>query len=851
MPFSIDLLSFLVGFVTASVFWWLMGRARPLWRELMDNLRTQREEAQARRSSSVEENHRRITLRRAQGMHLAAPLFALDEILQEPLLMAPPPIVEPGSVPAAEDVVTQTLPYLPNWPEMAAFFRAPTLTLPLALSGGRNLVLTGLPGTGKSVALAYLASLAANRDSKLGALQEHIPFLVHVADLKLPLEGKEVLNPIIDVVDSTAPVFDLPRISGFVQQTFRDGRALLLLDGFDELTAEGQVTVVAYLKQLLQTHPTVRVVTTGSFETLGGLIGLGFAPLAMMTWSPRRIQTFVEAWGELWSRTVSMEAWAQTGPEQVDPLLLNNWLGMGNNNLSPFELTLKVWGAYAGDLRGPKVQDAINGHIRRLAPVNTPPAALETLAMQVVLNAQPVFDPRKAREWVSHFEVPEEETSPAEGLLERPTDIELPAEETEETKNKDKKAQKSAQPAAPTFGLLSKMATSGLLAQHLNSRMRFVHPIIEGFLAGRALSDMKSSSEKVINQPDWVGKTVSLHYLAAHGDVSKLVDSMIEWSRLPMHRPLLTAARWLKDAPREAPWRGKLMGALVKLLQIDGLPLSLRGQVVAAFVLSGDPGAPALFRQFIATTSFEMVQLCALGSGALQDQKAVRALEDLMGAPSLLARQAACLALVSIGTNESLEVVAQTLLSGDESLRRAAAEALANDPGEGHAMLKEGVTLEDILLRRAAVYGLARVDEPWAEDLLKTVQIQDKEWVVRNSAAQVLETKAHAVTRVPRALPAPSETPWLIEFAGRQGVGISPGAPATDILVGALRSEDHDARLASLPYLKQTPTEGVITQLYHSMYKDDPELREAVYHTLMEIAASGVRLPHPSQFGIE
>lgn len=851
MPFSIDLLSFLVGFVTASVFWWLMGRARPLWRELMDNLRTQREEAQARRSSGVEENHRRITLRRAQGMHLAAPLFALDEILQEPLLMAPPPIVEPGSVPAAEDVVTQTLPYLPNWPEMAAFFRAPTLTLPLALSGGRNLVLTGLPGTGKSVALAYLASLAANRDSKLGALQEHIPFLVHVADLKLPLEGKEVLNPIIDVVDSTAPVFDLPRISGFVQQTFRDGRALLLLDGFDELTAEGQVTVVAYLKQLLQTHPTVRVVTTGSFETLGGLIGLGFAPLAMMTWSPRRIQTFVEAWGELWSRTVSMEAWAQTGPEQVDPLLLNNWLGMGNNNLSPFELTLKVWGAYAGDLRGPKVQDAINGHIRRLAPVNTPPAALETLAMQVVLNAQPVFDPRKAREWVSHFEVPEEETSPAEGLLERPTDIELPAEETEETKNKDKKAQKSAQPAAPTFGLLSKMASSGLLAQHLNSRMRFVHPIIEGFLAGRALSDMKSSSEKVINQPDWVGKTVSLHYLAAHGDVSKLVDSMIEWSRLPMHRPLLTAARWLKDAPREAPWRGKLMGALVKLLQIDGLPLSLRGQVVAAFVLSGDPGAPALFRQFIATTSFEMVQLCALGSGALQDQKAVRALEDLMGAPSLLARQAACLALVSIGTNESLEVVAQTLLSGDESLRRAAAEALANDPGEGHAMLKEGVTLEDILLRRAAVYGLARVDEPWAEDLLKTVQIQDKEWVVRNSAAQVLETKAHAVTRVPRALPAPSETPWLIEFAGRQGVGISPGAPATDILVGALRSEDHDARLASLPYLKQTPTEGVITQLYHSMYKDDPELREAVYHTLMEIAASGVRLPHPSQFGIE
>jgi hypothetical protein len=34
------------------------------------------------------------------------------------------------------------------------------------------------------------------------------------------------------------------------------------------------------------------------------------------------------------------------------------------------------------------------------------------------------------------------------------------------------------------------------------------------------------------------------------------------------------------------------------------------------------------------------------------------------------------------------------------------------------------------------------------------------------------------------------------------------------------------------------------------MYTDDPELREAVYLTLMEIAAAGVKLPHPSQFGI-
>ena len=207
------------------------------------------------------------------------------------------------------------------------------------------------------------------------------------------------------------------------------------------------------------------------------------------------------------------------------------------------------------------------------------------------------------------------------------------------------------------------------------------------------------------------------------------------------------------------------------------------------------------------------------------------------------------MALVSIGTNEALEAVAHTLLNGDEDIRRAAAEALANDPKEGYEMLRDGTTISDILLRRAVVYGLGRVSQPWATEILQKVQIDDDQWVVRNAATEVLEAKAHPGARAPRKLKAPSESPWLIQFAGKQGVGISPGAPATDILLLALKSGDADARLAALPYLKFTPSEGVIAQLYEAMYTDDPELREAAYNTLWELGTSGVKLPHPSQYG--
>lgn len=837
MFIPIDPASFFIGFITATVFWWLMARARPLWEEVKENWKEQSEAVQARQTSNLEENHRRATLRRAQGMHLASPLFALDEILQVPLLIAPPPLVEPGGVIPTEDVVSQALPYLPAWPELAGMYGAGALTLPQALAGGRQIVVLGHPGSGKTVALAHLASLAANRDESLGGLQMAVPFLVHVADLKLPInDPKEALNPIVAMAEEHTPMLDLPRLPGFVRTAFKTGRALLLLDGFDELTPEGQQTVAEFLKHILKEYPAARVVTTGSFENLDGLIALGFAPLAMMSWSSHKTQQFVRQWGELWSQYVSLESWAQTGPEQVEPILLNTWLSVNNNNLTPFELTLKVWGAYAGDSLGPHVLEAIASHIRRLAPSNTPLAALETLAMQVVLNSQPIFDPRSARAWVRSFEPMEEERETE--------DAEEPAEAGETTKRRKQK-----KVSTPSSGLLGKMAASGLLITHPNNKMRFVHGVIGGYLAGRALSGY-NASETVLNQPDWSGRTLSLRYLAAHGDVSRILQKMLEWSRLPMHRPLLNAARWLRDAPREAAWRSKLMAALAELLQTEGLPMSLRGQAMAAFAISDDPSAAALFRQFLGSRTFELVQLCALGAGATQDSKALKLLEGVLDAPSMAARRAACLALVAIGTTESLEIVARILLNADEDLRRAAAEALANEHGEGHAMLRDGATLTDILLRHAVVYGLARVGEDWAVDTLQKMQIEDEQWVIRNSAAEVLESLSNPSTRSPRRLTAPSVTPWLIEFAGKQGVGIPPGSAATDVLLTALKSDKDEERLAAVAYLKHTPTEGVVNQIYQAMYKDDAELRETAFQALWEIGVSGVKLPDPVQFGV-
>lgn len=844
---NFDFPSFAVGFVFGMAFLWLMGRVQPLFKQIRENLKEQREAAQVRRTSGLEDNHRRITLRRAQGMHLAAPLFALDEILQEPRLLAPPARVEPGTVSVTDDVIAQTLPYMPGWPEIAAVYQAPTLSLVDAVAGGSNLVIVGGAGTGKTVALAHLASLAANLRVRLeaGAEMNAVPYLYHIADLGLPYDpSKDPITIITDAASEHAPMFDLGRLPGFIQQTFKNGQALLLVDGFDELDPEGQQQIINWFKALIKGYPKARIVTTGMVDQLNGLLSMGFNPLAVAAWDSRRNASFLEQWGALWSRTVIVDSASKTGP--IDPLILNAWAGMDNTGLTPFELTLKTWGAYAGDSLGPRVLDTIATHVRRVAPGGTPVAALELLAMQVVLTAQPVFDPRKARAWVKQYDLIEDRPlESAETVSETPDG--KPAPLTESQKIRIKKSR--AREAVPTHGLLGKMVESGLLISHPNERMRFLHPVLAGYLAGQAIGDNGADSA-LLAQPDWIGKALSFQYLATRGDINAVADAMLGGSSLPLYSQVFILARWLRDAPREAAWRGKVFASLMNILQAEGQPLALRGHAMAAFVVSGDPGAAKLFRQLLGSRSFDLLPLAALGSGAMNDARAVDALSELLHAPISSVRRAACLALVAIGTEQSLEAVARALLQGDDDLRRAAAEALANDPAEGHAILKEGATLADIMVRRAAVHGLAHVKQPWAIEILQKMQIEDDQWAVRNLAQQYLEHLAIIDPRVPRSLPPPSESSWLIEFAGKQGIGIPRNGPATDVLLTAFKTGTTEQRLAALPYLKQSASEGVIGALYNAMYGEDPEVREAAFYAIEEIGANGTRLPHPNQFGV-
>jgi len=844
----IDSLSFWVGFIVASIFWWIIGLLRPTLRQIRENAAAKRQAAKSRTASNVEEHYRKIVLHKAQGMHLAAPLFSLDEIGVLPKLLAPPVRTEPGVVNDDDDIVAITLPYLPAWPEMASIYRAPTLTLAEALSGDSDVVLTGNAGTGKTVALAHLASRLARQEYVEGLARDTLPLLIHVADLNLPIKDEsEALALVIELLLESASIFDQSRLPDFIRNAFADGRILFLLDGTDELTPIGLEEVIEFIKAIKRTHPKTHVVTTANPEYLDGLVSLNFVPFGLATWNDSQINEFLEKWTEMWERFVSKESWAQAGLEQIDNLILTNWLKADSALLTPLEITLKTWGLFAGDLRGPKSIDFIESHIRRLTPSSTPPEALELLALQVTVSMEPVFEPRKAREWIKEFE-------PADSNLDAVSSDSKAENQTDETKitkktaSAKKSAKKKEKVQAPSSGLIAKMVASGLLVQHRYNRMRFLNPVFGGYLAGKALANY--NAEIVLEQPYSISRTLSLKYLAFFGDATSLSEKLLQEQDRPLERNLFTVARWLKDAPSDGAWQGPVMARLAKLLQQEGQPLALRGQALAAIILSGDSSAALLLRQLCETDSPELLQICPLGCGVLQDAKSIPVLNTLLTYPIPGVRRAACLALAAINNTTALEAVASVLLHGDETTRRNAAEALANRTGDGHDILKEAATMDDVLVRHAAVYGLGRVNQAWADEILAHMQIEDSEWIVRNAATGVIERRQQPNPHIPKRLPNPSESPWLIAFAGKQGLGVSPDKPVTGLLLSALKSGSEDEQLAALSYLRMIPAEGVFGALYQAMYGGNFELREAAFVTLWEMAARGVDVPDPQQFGI-
>ncbi len=832
-PPHIDAISFIAGFLAASLFWWIFSKVKGSIPQLRANLQQRIEAARERNREGISIYIREETLRRAQNAHLTRQLFPLDEILIQPRLLAPPGYVDedPGEM-TAEGIAAMAVPYMPDWPQLSAPYPVPTLTLAEALSNGSNIAVIGQPGSGKTVALAQLAALIARKHPDAGPFVSYIPFFFHALDLDLAAAGEQTpTESFVKLVSGQVPVLLHSRLPKYLQEICSSGKVILLVDGLDELMPAQVDQVIAYLKRLHIDYPGLRMAVTASSGYIDSAGELELFPLVVAAWSQAETRQFIRNFGERWSDKIMPEASRRATVEPIETGMVSDWLESEPICLTPLEWTLKLWSVYSGDLSGPSAPAAIQAYIDRLSQKIVPLEALHGLAWQFYCEDRTSLNYEQVDQFFSKYDT---------------AGIEAAAGETNEPREKPKKATaKITQKISSGSRVTQALAARGLLAEHANGQVRFAHPVIGGFLASFAADPQ---ALRPIQHPLADLHESTLHYLAAQNKLTPWLKETLQLDEGPLYQNILAVCRWLKDTPRNAEWRTPVMRKLVALTQNEAVPTGVRARIIAAFYTFNDNNVPLLFKQMLLSGVPVIRQVAALGIGASQDQKSLDELLCLFTDPVQEVRFAACLAIGAIDDRVAFNALVETLKSGEEDLQDAAAESLARTPA-GQEALKEAVQDSNLMVRRAAISGLAYVREEWARNTLEHISIEDGQWVIRSAANQAIELMRSHKTGIPKPLPPTHQSPWLITFASQQGEGISPGQDVTDQLLVALKTGSPEERLGALQYLRNVHDEGAIAGIYEAYYTGYGHIHDAALFALWYLSISGAELPPPAKYG--
>ncbi|MFJ3972340.1 NACHT domain-containing protein [Streptomyces parvus] len=159
-----------------------------------------------------------------------------------------------------------------------------------------RVLLRGDAGAGKTTLLWWLAAHASARtlSDALAPLNGLVPFVVPLRTLRargMTFPGPAELSTAADLPIDTAP-------EGWAGRVLETGRALLLVDGLDEVPPEEREQAHTWLSRLLARYPETRCVVTVRPLAVepDWLRSEGFAELRLLPMRNEDIQAFVASW---------------------------------------------------------------------------------------------------------------------------------------------------------------------------------------------------------------------------------------------------------------------------------------------------------------------------------------------------------------------------------------------------------------------------------------------------------------------------------------------------------------------------------------------------------------------------
>ncbi|MCS7484538.1 NACHT domain-containing protein [Umezawaea endophytica] len=185
-----------------------------------------------------------------------------------------------------------------NWIDMQARIgtrAAEGLPVEAAIGGESRVLLRGDAGSGKTTLLNWLAVQAATGrlSGDLSGWNDCVPFIVR---LRTFAEG-DLPAPERFVSQGTPMIAEITP-DGWAHRQLRTGKALLLVDGVDEVPSSRRRAVKTWLRELLSTFPDTKVVVTARTAAADSrwLAEEEFRAVTLEPMNPANILEFVERW---------------------------------------------------------------------------------------------------------------------------------------------------------------------------------------------------------------------------------------------------------------------------------------------------------------------------------------------------------------------------------------------------------------------------------------------------------------------------------------------------------------------------------------------------------------------------
>jgi HEAT repeat protein len=581
---------------------------------------------------------------------------------------------------------------------------------------------------------------------------------------------------------------------------------LILIDGWDELSAEERANAGAWLAALLKALPTHRCVVAAATHNYAELHNAGFACLSLAPLNAHDAQAFTRRWTHLANAgpgdaTLLFEAMQQPPGRAPRPL--------------DFTLAASVW------------------HKRGVMPLNL--IAVYDRWLDDALEDAGVADYAIARAFLNRVAwtmFTQHRTSLTRGEI----DV-LAAQLLPQTDQSGK-----------TKDVASAILNHRVLFAPQASELAFVHPRIAAYLVAQYAAQSGGAIE-IAAHVDHPWYEDAAYFFAGLGDAAPLVDAALSASDDVFHSALTRLGRWASLAPDNVAWRKRILGELSRVLTAPETPLDLRERVMRTVLATRDQGVNYLFKQMTGHKESYLRRPGVQAFGLMRRESDAALVAGLLQDPEADVRLEALRVLGQIGGATAVDALAQVLLDAEDEMRRAAAEALAECGQAGWDLLSEGAQLKDdqgadlYRVRRAACYGLARVNQPWALDILTRLMREDKQWIVRSGAEDALSiargdltAKDEQAFKLDLTPIDPDNIGWLIEWGAARGESIGPGAPSRRALQRALEDDAVKVRVAAANTYAYIGDGAAVNALRQRLHDPEPEVRDAAYRALLHIA---------------